>query len=202
MKAFIRSFSLIEWHSLLGRVQLSLPILVLLGLAGITYFLVQQTSVQNPSNPPLEAGKPDFFAINLYLLSYGRTNRAIFTASQAQHFLSENAYSLQDMRAIIWQEAKLTIHASSDAALINQDGSEIKMIGAAQLEQKKPNISPMHLVGESLHLFLDEQRITSNQAVVFTQGENRISADQMDYDQNSESLQLQNRVRASLYPKK
>ena len=55
--------------------------------------------------------------------------------------------------------------------------------------------------GEALTLFVDEDRLESKLPVVITRGRDRISANSLDYDDNSTVAHLRGRVRALLAPR-
>lgn len=55
--------------------------------------------------------------------------------------------------------------------------------------------------GEALTLYVDEDRLASDQPVIITRGNDRISGNRLRYDDNSTVLDVQGRVRALLQPR-
>lgn len=55
--------------------------------------------------------------------------------------------------------------------------------------------------GEALTLYVDEDRLASDQPVIITRGNDRISGNRLRYDDNSTVLDMQGRVRALLQPR-
>jgi lipopolysaccharide export system protein LptC len=55
--------------------------------------------------------------------------------------------------------------------------------------------------GEFLHAFLNTEQIKSNKPVQLTRGNDRFTADTMDFDNRAQVMQLQGRVKGTLAPK-
>ena len=53
---------------------------------------------------------------------------------------------------------------------------------------------------EFLHAFTNSERVQSNQPVTLTRGNDRFTADKMDYDNLDQVLQLRGRVRGVILP--
>ena len=60
----------------------------------------------------------------------------------------------------------------------------------------------MTFKGEYLHAFIDTERVTSNQPVELTRGQDRFTANSMDYDNKERIMLLTGRVRGQLVPAK
>jgi lipopolysaccharide export system protein LptC len=58
----------------------------------------------------------------------------------------------------------------------------------------------MEFRGEFLHVFLDTERVKSHKPVELTRGTDRFTADNLDYDNLDQVLELRGRVRGVLVP--
>ena len=58
----------------------------------------------------------------------------------------------------------------------------------------------MEFRGEFLHVFTNTERVRSDQPVTLTRGNDRFTADSMDYDNLDQVLQLRGRVRGMILP--
>ena len=58
----------------------------------------------------------------------------------------------------------------------------------------------MEFLGECLHAFTNTERVRSDQPVTLTRGNDRFTADSMDYDNLDQVLQLRGRVRGMILP--
>ncbi|RYF53292.1 MAG: LPS export ABC transporter periplasmic protein LptC, partial [Comamonadaceae bacterium] len=54
--------------------------------------------------------------------------------------------------------------------------------------------------GEFLHIWVNSERVKSDQPVTLTRGSDQFTADQMDYDNLDQIVQLRGRVRGTLQP--
>jgi lipopolysaccharide export system protein LptC len=58
----------------------------------------------------------------------------------------------------------------------------------------------MEYRGEFLHAFMTTERVTSHKPVVLIRGNDRFSADTLDYDNVEQVIQMRGRVRGTLDP--
>ena len=90
--------------------------------------------------------------------------------------------------------------------LTNEDSSEVQLIGRAvvvrEASTSKLGIAEprMEYRGEFLHAFMNTERVRSHKPVEFLRGQDRFSADSLDFDNVEQILQLNGRVRATLTP--
>jgi lipopolysaccharide export system protein LptC len=59
----------------------------------------------------------------------------------------------------------------------------------------------MEFRSEFLHAFMNTERVSSSKPVEFLRGQDRFSADSLDFDNVEQTMQLKGRVRATLTPK-
>ena len=98
--------------------------------------------------------------------------------------------------------------ATAKRALTNADGSEVQLVGNAHVVREAgvsksgAKLERLEFRGQFLHAFLNTDRLTSNQPVVITRGNDRFSADNLSYDNLEGVAELTGRVKGSIQPPK
>jgi lipopolysaccharide export system protein LptC len=102
-------------------------------------------------------------------------------------------------------QGKLTT-ASADRGLSNEDGSEVQLMGHALVvreggaDKAGKATPPMQYRGEFLHAFMNTEKLKSHKPVELQRGNDRFTADSMEFDNAEQLLQLNGRVRGTLVP--
>jgi len=97
--------------------------------------------------------------------------------------------------------------ASAKRGLSNGDSSQVQLIGQARVvrEAQTPvnahSAPRMEYRGELLHAFMDTEKIRSPQPVELLHGNDRFTADTLDFDNVDQVLNLRGRVHGTLMPK-
>jgi lipopolysaccharide export system protein LptC len=100
---------------------------------------------------------------------------------------------------------KLTI-ASANQGLTNEDGSEVQLMGHARVVREADAVqgekqgANLQYSGEFLHVFMNTERLKSHKPVELQRGNDRFTADRMDFDSVEQVLRLDGRVRGTLAP--
>lgn len=88
--------------------------------------------------------------------------------------------------------------ARARRALINADGSQVELLGQAEVVRAAkvgtPSRAELRLSGEQLLADLNTRRVTSHQAVLMQRGPDRVRADSLDLDDANGLAVLQGRV--------
>ena len=93
-----------------------------------------------------------------------------------------------------------TTHATARHALANGDGSEIQLLGGAQVVSQLQGADTLEIQGEFLHAFLRFERLRSHLPVQVRHGGTDARAGGLDYDNLQRQLTLKGPVRATLVP--
>jgi lipopolysaccharide export system protein LptC len=91
--------------------------------------------------------------------------------------------------------------ATARRALGNGDGSEIQLLGGAEVTSHGAAGAPIVIRGEFLHAFLVTERVRSHQPVQVRFGDNELNAAGIDYDNGARRLEFKGPVRAVLAPR-
>ncbi|MEG2045719.1 MAG: LPS export ABC transporter periplasmic protein LptC [Comamonas sp.] len=189
-----------SWENL----SLYLPVLLMALLALGSWWLVRNApSAPRAAQERPVSHDPDYTMTQFMVKDFdiqGRMQSEI-RGDRGDHFPDTDTMEIQnvDMRGYAPDGAKTT--ATAKKGISNSDASEVQLWGnAVVIRQPLPPKSPMQFEGEFLHAWTQEERVKSHLPVVLTQGKDRFTADQLDYDNVSRVVQMQGRVRGVLEP--
>lgn len=191
------------------RLAIYLPIILMGVLALGTYWLVRSTpAYEETPQQRLLKHEPDYFMQKFSVRTFessGAVKNQIFGA-EAKHYPDTDILEIQQIR---WtgSDGKLQqITAFADQAVANSDASEVQMIGHAVLRRDSaPNrpadsVATISLQGEFFHVFMDTGQMKSHKPVELTAGNNRFTANSMQFDLYEQVVQMRGRVRGVLQP--
>lgn len=186
-----------------------LPVLLMGLLALGTWWLVR-----NAPQPLLATAtvaprhEADYFMQDFSVKHFDATGRlqSEVQGALARHYPDTDTLDIDQVRMrSITPEGRLT-RASAHRALSNADGSEVQLFGNAVVT-RQPQVLPsgkrlpqLEFRSEFLHAWPQTERVSSNQPVTLTRGNDRFSGDAMDYDNLDQVLQLRGRVRGVIMP--
>lgn len=189
------------------RIAVYLPI-ILMGLMALgTYWLARNT----PTAAPVEAQRPvthepDYFMRRFSVKTFdaaGRLKSEVY-GSEARHHPDTDTLEIDQPRIRSFDaHGQLTV-ATAKLALSNADASEVQLFGDAVVTRDATTgpdgkVRPrLQFRGEFLDAFLDTERVRSNKPVELLRGEDRFTADNLDFDNLDQVLELRGRVRGRL----
>ena len=192
------------------KFSLYLPIILMGMMALGTWWLVRNApapiaAAAGPSNPH----QPDYFMKLFSVKSFDATGRlqSEVRGDEARHYPDTDTLEIDQVRMrSVTPQGRLTV-ATADRALSNADGSEVQLFGNAIVTREplpaKPGAAAqprLEFRGEFLHAYTGTERVRSDQPVTLIRGNDRFTADAMDYDNLDQVLQLRGRVRGVLQP--
>ena len=191
------------------RLSLYLPVILMGVLALGAYWLVRSTpKLIAPAPAAPLSHEPDYFMRQFSVKTFDATGRLKSEVSgrQARHFPDTDTLEIDEVRIRSFNAQGQLTTASATRALTNSDASEVQLFGKAEVvrtEQAdaqgatKPRLM---FKSEFLHAFMKTERVISNQPVELTRGQDRFTADAMDFDNPSSTMQLSGRVKGILEP--
>jgi len=191
------------------RLTLYLPVVLMGVLAMATYWLVRSTPIL--SEPQVVAApqhQPDYFMRKFSVKTFDTAGqlKSEVTGAEARHFPDTDTLEIdQVVIRTMDPQGRLTT-ATARRAVTNQDASEVQLIGGAQVV-RAPTVNAQGIEqpgltfsGEFLHAYMKTERVTSNRPVALTRGNDRFTADSMDFDNQQRVMLLNGRVKGSLVP--
>lgn len=200
------------WSSLLDKLVLSVPLLVMATLALGTYWLVRNTPSPAVDEPePVRGHEPDYYMKQFAIRTYDEKGqlRSEITGDIAKHFPDTKWIEIDGIHIrSVDAKGRLTV-AQAEHGLTDDHANEVQLIGKASVKRREPTddvsqgrTGDIEYRGEFLHVFLKAERIRSHLPVEITRGKDRFTADTLDYDDVERQLLLMGRVRATLQPQK
>lgn len=191
------------------RFLLYLPLILMVGLALATYWLVRTTPAQPGPEPQRAQGHdPDYFMEGFSLKTFDATGRirSEIIGERARHFPDTKGLEIEGIRLRHMDEnGRLTV-ATAHRGLTNEDASEVQLVGNAVVVReaspgpKDAQSQRLEYRGEYLHAHMNTQVVRSHKPIELFRGRDRLSADSLEYDTAERLLLLNGRVKGTLYP--
>jgi lipopolysaccharide export system protein LptC len=185
------------------------PVILMALMALGSYWLVRNTPTLELAEAPRPATHdPDYFMRDFSVKTYdtsGRLKSEVF-GSEARHYPDTDTVEIDQPRIRSFNPAGELTVATAQRALSNGDASEVQLFGNAVVtregatDERGQPAPKMQFRGDFLHVFVDSERVKSNKPVELTRGDDRFTADSLDYDNLDRVLGLQGRVRGVLAP--
>lgn len=180
-----------------------LPLLLMLMLALGTWWLVKHSpQPDGPRDDTTVRQEPDYTMSGFAIERFGADGRLVLRLEGAQlhHYPATDRIEIEAVRVQAFApDGGLTL-ATARQALATSDGSEVQLLGGAEVRRTGGGQPPLVMRGEFLHAFFVTERITSNRPVVVTQGGTELRAAGLVYDHPSGRLDLGGPTRITLQP--
>ena len=191
------------------QLSIYLPV-VLMGLLALgTWWLVRNAPM--PQLPAIDRPvkhQPDYFMKSFSVKTFDATGRlqSEVQGDEARHYPDTDTLEIAQVRMrSISPDGRVTV-ATARRGVSNADGSQVQLFGNAvitrePLRQRDGKLLPrLQFEGEFLHAWTRDERVRSHLPVVLLRGNDRFTADSMDYDNLDQQLQLRGRVHGVLQP--
>jgi lipopolysaccharide export system protein LptC len=181
-----------------------LPLLMMLLLALGTWWLVKNTGVPSPAGPDRALRPdPDYTMDNFTVERFAADGRlkVRLEGQQLRHYPDADRIEIDavSVRAIA-PDGRVTL-ARAERALATGDGSEVQLIGNAQVTSEEAGGQTMVVRSEFLHAFLVTERLRTHLPVWVQRGAMELQAGGLQYDHGQQRLDLTGPMRATLPPR-
>ncbi len=180
-----------------------LPLLLMALLATGTWWLVRNTpGAPGDGAEAPQRVEPDYTMNGFSITRFGPDGRVVLriAGDVMRHFPVTDRLEIEGVRIHAIAPDGRTTDASATRALANGDGSEVQLLGGAQVTSQLDGRDRLEVRGEFLHAFLRFERLRSHLPVLVRQGRTEARAGGMEYDHLQQRLQLNGPVRATLAP--
>lgn len=192
------------WHDrLLQTLSSYLPLLLMALLAAGTWWLVRNT----PQAPGARAAAPPSQAPDYTMRGFAITRFAPdgqvalrIAGDMLRHYPATDRLEIDGVRIQATAPDGRTTDATARQAVANGDGSEIQLLGGAQVVSQLPGGQVLEVKGEFLHAFLRFERLRSHRPVQVRHGGTEARAGGLDYDNLQRQLTLSGPVRIVVAP--
>jgi lipopolysaccharide export system protein LptC len=195
----------LPWHVQVRDLLSSyLPLMLMALLALATWWLVKNSPrVSQQSAASVASTEPDYTMHRFAIERFDATGRLKLRieGEQLRHFPASDRVEIQTPRIrAIGPDGRVTV-AQARRAVGNGDGSEVQLIGEAQVRSEYRNGQTLLVQGEFLQAYFITERLRSDQPVRVTLGASEFKAAGLDYDNVAQRLDLQGPLRAELPPR-
>lgn len=195
-------------RDLWDRFLLYLPLTVMAVLALGSYWLIKSTPViQGPTAPATVRHEPDYFMRGFSLRSFDASGRlrTEILGDEGRHYPDTQWLEVDRIRLRSYDAQGHLTTATALRGLTNENNTEVQLLGNAVIvrEAVSDAASPaprLEYRGEFLHAFTVTEKIRSHKPVELIRGNDRFTADAMEFDNVEQVLQMTGRVRGTLVP--
>jgi lipopolysaccharide export system protein LptC len=186
-----------------SRARYWLPLVPLIGLLGVTYWLNQQVQPQPFTPDSNKRHDPDAIVENF---SATRLNDQgvpsfIMAAKQMLHYPDDDSTTLEEPRITMLSAGQPAIHAIAKHATISSKGNEIFLRDDVEvLREASKRQDSFKLQTEYLRIVPDQNLADSDHSVTITDANNIIHATGMELDNKTRTLKLLSQVRSEYVP--
>ena len=192
------------------RASVYLPI-ILMGLMAMgTYWLARNTPTAGPAQLQKAAKhEADSFMRGFSVKTFdaqGHLKSEVF-GKEARHFPDTDTFEIDVPRIRSFNTRNELTVATAKSAISNADGSEVQLIGEAVVTREASigttgSARPKLVFrGEFLHVFVETEHVRSHKPVELTRGNDRFTADSMEFDNIEQVMELKGRVHGVIEPK-
>ncbi len=182
-----------------------LPLLVLSVLLLVTIWLVRTAPSAVPmANIKAPQHLADYdvqqFTLNTYSLS-GQL-QSCMVGKSAEHYEDSLTTLVQNPKLLMYSKDGRVTKASAKRALSNEDGSEVQLMGQAEV-YRAPSLDqpqPLLVKSEFLQFFANTDSMQTDMPVLVTRGANSFRSDKLTADNLNQTLKMHGRVKVVLHP--
>jgi lipopolysaccharide export system protein LptC len=192
------------------RMSVYLPVILMGVIALGTYWLARNTPTLGPEQAKAaETHDPDQFMRRFSVKSFDASGRlkTELHGEEARHYPDTDTLEVDQPRLRSINERGIVTVATGKMAVSNADGSEVQLMGDAVVTRAPytdaaGRATPrLEIRGEYLHLYVNTERVTSNKPVEIMRGTDRLSGEGLAFDNVTQQLDMQGRVRAQIQPR-
>jgi LPS export ABC transporter protein LptC len=185
------------------RITAIIAVVLLAGLAAVTYWFSQAGRYANLAQPVSREG-PDFVVNGVTLTEFdamGRATSRLF-AEKMTHYAIDDRAELERPRYVSLRPDQPRLEAHAQEALVEAGGERIVLTGDVVIT-RSPGVQgepPMRLSTEKLLALPDVERYSTDLPVRMDRGGSVIRSVGMDYDNIKRVVKFHSKVRGTIEP--
>ncbi|QHE89096.1 LPS export ABC transporter periplasmic protein LptC [Hydrogenophaga sp. BPS33] len=194
----------------MDSLSIYLPVILMGLLALASYWLLRATPAPEVAAQPRPvSSEPDYFMRRFSVKSFDAKGelKSQLSGVEARHYPANDMVEIDNARIRHIGEQGLPMLASARLVTTNADNTEFVLRGNAVVVREAGTgldgkTQPrLEFQGEFLHIFLEPDRIVSDQPVVLLRGSDRLVADSLDYTGEDQVARFKGRVKVQLSPR-
>ena len=182
-----------------SRARYWLPLLPLLGLLGVTYWLNQQAQPEPARQAGGKRHDPDAVMENFSAIRLNEQGkpRFIMAAKKMQHYPDDDSTTLEVPRLTALSAQHPAIHIIARQGVVSSKGDEVFLRHDVEvLREAGAQQEELKLHTEYLHIVPDRDWADTNRAVTIADARNTVHAVGMEMDNKARTLKLLSQVRS------
>ena len=176
------------------RLPSIVAILLLISLVIGTWWAAEYAQRAVPIDPPRRiTHEPDHWASHFVLIRSDEQGLVVnrLEGDYLEHFPDTDSYEITMARAIGQQPASPLTVATSDKAVMDQDGSRVVMTGNAHVHrQADPENQALDVKSDVLTILPDEDVVYTDHPALVVHGNSTMNGKGMRYDNRTRQLQV------------
>jgi lipopolysaccharide export system protein LptC len=179
------------------------PLLLMLALAGATFWLERAVRDEERPHPSLRRHDPDYVVDNIKAVRFGPGGRPESTLAAAKmvHFPDDDTTELLAPRVEQSKPDEPRITVSAERGALSRDGDEVFLYDNVQLVREATRgRAEMQMRTSFLHVVRARSLVRTDREVQITEGGRELSGRGMEYHNDSVQLFLRGDVRARFAP--
>lgn len=189
--------------NLASRVRYWLPLLPLLGLLGVTYWLNQLVQPEPAKPDSSKRHDPDAIMENFSAIKLNEqgTPRFIMAAKKMQHYPDDDSTTLEMPRLATLSADRPAIHTTAKRGLVSSKGDEVFLHDDVKVLREASTLQDeLTLRTEYLHVIPDKDLANTDRAVTIVDAHNTVHATGLEMDNKARTLKLLSQVRSEHVP--
>lgn len=181
------------------------PLLLMLALAGMTFWLERTVREEEGSHPSLRRHDPDYVVDKLKHTRFDAQGQVESTLAAAKmlHYPDDDSTDLVAPRLVQTKPNEPRVTLTADRGALSQDGEEVFLYDNVLVVREGGAERPETRMSTSfLHLMRGQSVIRTDREVVITERDRVLSGRGMEYHNDSKQLFLRERVRGQFEPRK
>lgn len=180
------------------------PLLLMLALAGLTFWLERTVRQEEGVHPSQRRHDPDYVIDNL---SHTRFNvqgivESTLAAAKMLHYPDDDSTDLVAPRVVQTKPNEPRVTLTADRGTLSQDGEEVFLYGnVLVVREAGPERSETRMRTSFMHVVQAHSVIRTDRDVVITEENRVLSGRGMEYHNDTKELFLRERVRGQFEPK-
>lgn len=153
--------------------------------------------------PPRQTHEPDSWAKHFIMLRTDETGLAInrLEGNVMQHYPDDDSYHIDEATVTVLQDSNPMTTATSDVAIMDEDGARIQLIGNAYiLREPDPKGDTFSIRSERLTLYPHLDQIQTDDPATVINGAHTLHGTGMYYDNNTRQLQVHQNTNVIMTP--
>lgn len=188
--------------TLASRARYWLPLLPLLGLLGVTYWLNQQVR-QEIAKPDSKRHDPDAIMENFSAVKMNQQGapRFIMNAKKMQHYPDDDSTELDAPRLTALSDGRPPIHTSAQRGLVSSKGDEVFLYhNVTVVREAAAGREELTLLTEYLRAIPDQDLANTDRAVTIVDTHNTTHGIGLEMDNKARTIKLLAQVRSEHVP--